>query len=360
VWGEEQQKAFDTLKECLTNPPVLGYAYYAKPFVLHTDAFFQGLGAVFYQRQGDVDRVIAYASRSLKKSEKAYPAHKLEFLAFKWSVTEKFHDYLYGGKFQVVTDNNPLTYMYVNSTAKLDAMSHRWLASLSNYEFHIAYRKGATHADAGGLSRCLSANIVKAIQHAVSVVATPLTDGVKRPDTPQPDSQPSLPEHLIRAIGLSSKDWHEAQVSDPHISRILTHLQNGTKPAPPLDRHISFYCREWSNLVILNGVVYQKAVIDDTKRLQLLLTEKLRLDVFHALHTDIDHQGRDRTISLFSERCYWPGMYRFFADQVRKCDRCIRRKAATDVAELQPISSCAPMDVVCIDFLSLERSKGGY
>ena len=90
VWGEEQQKAFDTLKECLTNPPVLGYADYAKPFVLHTDASFQGLGAVLYQRQGDLDRVISYASRSLKKSEKPYPVHKLESLASKWSVTESF------------------------------------------------------------------------------------------------------------------------------------------------------------------------------------------------------------------------------------------------------------------------------
>ena len=113
-----------------------------------------------------------------------------------------------------------------------------------------------------------------------------MTDRVKRPDTPQPDPQPSLPKHLIRAVGLSSNDWHAAQVSDPHISRILTHLQNGTKPTPPLDRHLSFYCREWSNLLILNGVVYRKTVIDDTERLQLLLPEKLRLDVCHALHND--------------------------------------------------------------------------
>ena len=63
--------------------------------------------------------MIAYASHSLKPAVKNYPALKLEFLALKWSVSEKFHDYLYGTKFEAVTDNNPLT--YILTTAKLDA-----------------------------------------------------------------------------------------------------------------------------------------------------------------------------------------------------------------------------------------------
>ena len=61
-------------------------------------------------------RVIAYASRSLTRSERNYPVHKLEFLALKWAITDKFHEYLYGSQFQVYTDNNPLT--YVLTTAK--------------------------------------------------------------------------------------------------------------------------------------------------------------------------------------------------------------------------------------------------
>ena len=71
--------------------------------------------------------MIAYASRSLNKAESHYPAHKLEFLALKWAVVEKFHEYLYGSTFDVHTDNNPLT--YILTTAKLDAASHRWVAA---------------------------------------------------------------------------------------------------------------------------------------------------------------------------------------------------------------------------------------
>ena len=150
-WEAPQQEAFEIVIEKLSNPPVLAYADYRLPFKLHTDASCSGLGAVLYQCQDGLDRVIAYASRSLKPSEGNYPVHKLEFLALKWAVTDKFHDYLYGAQFEVVTDNNPLT--YVLSTAKLDATGHRWVAALANYNFTITYRSGRLNQNADGLSR---------------------------------------------------------------------------------------------------------------------------------------------------------------------------------------------------------------
>ena len=88
IWTDRQQQAFITLKAKLCNPPVLAYADYHLPFKLHTDASTTGLGAVLYQHQNGQDRVVSYASRSLKPSERNYPAHKLEFLALKWAITE--------------------------------------------------------------------------------------------------------------------------------------------------------------------------------------------------------------------------------------------------------------------------------
>ena len=131
---------------------MLAYADYKKSFRLNTDASELGLGSVLYQQQeDDTFRVIAYASRSLSKTEKNYSAHKLEFLVLKWSVTERFHEYLYGGEFEVYTDNNPLT--YVLTTAKLDATGQRWIANLANYNFKIFYRCGRSNIDADSLSR---------------------------------------------------------------------------------------------------------------------------------------------------------------------------------------------------------------
>ena len=131
-WDSRCQQAFDDLKRLCTMAPILGYADFTKLFMLHTDACGTGLGAVLYQTQENGTKVvIAYASRSLSKAESHYPAHKLEFLALKWAVVEKFHEYMYGLTFNVYTDNNPLTYVLM--TAKLDAASHCWVTSLTNY-----------------------------------------------------------------------------------------------------------------------------------------------------------------------------------------------------------------------------------
>ena len=150
VWGANQQQAFDALKEALTTAPILANPDFTKPFKLHMDASGAGPEAVLCQEFDGKEHVTAYASRGLKASEKNYPAHKLEFLASKWSVCHKFHEYLYGNKFEVMKDNNPLT--YVLTTAKLDATGHRWLAELSLYDFSIKYRPELKNGNADGLS----------------------------------------------------------------------------------------------------------------------------------------------------------------------------------------------------------------
>ena len=58
---------------------------------------------------------------------------------------DRFHEYLYGGHFEVYTNNNPLT--YVLTTAKLDVTGQRWIASLANYNFKIFYRSGKLNVE---------------------------------------------------------------------------------------------------------------------------------------------------------------------------------------------------------------------
>ena len=149
-WDSECQGAFDKLKELCTITWILAYADFGKPFRLHTDVSVLGLGAILYQKQDRVEEVISYASQSLTKSGAKYPICKLEFLCLKWLITEQFHEYLYGNTFDVYTDNNPLT--YVLTTAKLDAMGHRWIAGLAKYHFHIHYKSGKSNVEADALS----------------------------------------------------------------------------------------------------------------------------------------------------------------------------------------------------------------
>ena len=105
-WTKECQIAFEHLKHLCSQTPILAYANYKTPFKLHTDASEHGLGAVLYQKQDDnMERVIAYVGRTLSKPERKHDTHKLEFLALKWSIMERFHEYLYGGHFNMYTDN---------------------------------------------------------------------------------------------------------------------------------------------------------------------------------------------------------------------------------------------------------------
>ena len=82
--------------------------------------------------------------------------------------------------------------------------------------------------------------------------------------------------------------------------------------------------------------------------------------MFEALHDDIGHQGRDRTTSVLKQRFYWPGIDAYVKEKVQNCDRCIKRKAGQrNKAELVNITSMAPMEILCLYYLSLERSKSG-
>ena len=96
-WTSEHQAALEQLISAITNPPVMAYPDYTKPFILHTDASERGLGAALYQKQDRQLRAIAYGSHTLTPAERNYHLHssKLEFLALIWAITEQFRDYLY-------------------------------------------------------------------------------------------------------------------------------------------------------------------------------------------------------------------------------------------------------------------------
>jgi hypothetical protein len=372
-WGPPQQEAFDNIIQLLTSEPILAYADYKLPFLLHTDASGQGLGAVLYQKQEGKERVIAYASRALTPSERNYPAHKLEFLALKWAVCDKFHDYLYGSRFEVKTDNNPLT--YVQTTARLYATGHRWLAALSAFDFSISYRPGKANIDADSLSRLpektvecevpevtFEPHIVQQFyliaQEEEPVVLHCMMNSVSTPDAetlmpPEPKCQAALPQ----------TDIQKMQLEDVTISSIIILLKGGVKPTSQQTRRetkpIQSLLREWHRLRLLDDVLYRIRQVDGKEVQQLVLPQKCRKQVLKQLHDDMAHLGRDRTTDLVRRRFFWPNMAADVANYISTCDRCLRRKVRhTDRAPLISIVSNHPMELISIDYLSLEPSQG--
>ena len=373
-WSDAADVAFEHLKAMCVSTPILAYPDYQLPFTLHTDSSTDGLGAVLYQKQDGKLRVIAYASRSVSKAESNYPAHKLEFLALKWAVCEKFHENLYGSKsFEVFTDNNPLT--YVLTSAKLDACGQRWVAKLANYNFSIKYRCGVSNTEADALSRikwpealsdnvdiengCMDTHVINAILTG-AVTKSSLIESVSC-------SAKVIPTELDRDTGkLSDINWTKEQRLDPNLGVIIRLIESGQLNKRKLQgkdsSEVKSFLRNKKSLKLVKDVLYRKSFSDNStskKTLWQLVVPKLfRERSLLGCHDDVRHQGVLRTLSLLRERFYWPGMQEEATQHVLKCSRCLRRKTPPQVAPLQPILVTQLLELVHMDYLSLEPSKG--
>ena len=155
-WSEECRRGLVEVKRLLTSPPVLAHYDPEVPLVLAADASAFGLGAVLSHRWPDgTERPIAFASRTLNPSEENYPQVEKEALALVFGV-KKFHKYVYGREFTLVTDHQPLTTIFgpkrgIPTLAA--ARMQRWALLLSAYTYNIQYRSTKVHAKADGLSR---------------------------------------------------------------------------------------------------------------------------------------------------------------------------------------------------------------
>jgi hypothetical protein len=149
-WNTEQEHAFQYLKNKLTSQPILQYPDFSKTFILTTDASNTGIGAVLSQGIVGKDLPVAYASRKLNKAEINYTVSEKELLAIVWA-TRYFRPYLYGRRFQILTDHRPLT--WVMNVKDPGSWLLRWRIQLEEFDYEIAYKKGSQNTNADALSR---------------------------------------------------------------------------------------------------------------------------------------------------------------------------------------------------------------
>ena len=295
---------------------------------------------------------------------------KLEFLALKWAITEKFHDYLINGQeFEVVTDNNPLT--YVLTSAKLHATGLRWVASLANYHFSIRYRAGKKHIDADYLSRDIAEKFRNLRESAdgriseedISLLLSAATRKEREVDV-----------NLIHVNTIGS-DTEEAgenrigkgklkmeQEKDKGIDSIYQMVKEKrsatTKELKEMGRETKILHRQIQKLYLEDGVLKRRTA----KYVQIVLPEAFRKLVYEELHVKLGHLGPDRVLELAKKRFYWPRMKEDIDRFVNKQCRCLISKKPTNPARapLKPIVSTYPFEMLTIDYLHLDRAKGGY
>ena len=406
-WTPACQEGFDQLKKALTEAPVLAYPDYSKPFILETDASLKGLGAVLSQKGDDNEiRVIAYASRSLRPSEKSmrdYSSAKIELMALKWSVCDKFKDYLLGSKFTVFTDNNPLCYI---KSSKLGAAQIRWLSELALYDFDIVYRTGKSNLVADALSRRpeVEEEIEKevlsesddeewiAVSYQVeeqggrissmefnqvvselvggTKIDKKLKDRIQVTDVAKEKLDGKTIEVATGMVSLfdsiTPKEMAEFQRQDNQIAPIFVHVEQDQKPSKKATYQIrSKLARklalQWDRLILKQGILHRLYIFNEMEYHQLVLPQRYHRKVLTALHDHMGHQGIDRTLDLLRERVYWPSMAKDAQNWVTNCRRC--QIARGDYNQPKPtighLEAHNPLDLVCLDFTKIDPSRTG-
>ena len=149
--NNEQQDAFEMLKQALVSYPILNQPNMSKPFILFTDASGYCMGAVLSQKDDEGrEHPIAYISKKFKDAEIYWTVSEKECFACVWAI-KKFRIYLLGQKFTIVTDHSALSWLM--NLKDPNGRLARWSIYLQAYEFEIIHRKGLIHANADTLSR---------------------------------------------------------------------------------------------------------------------------------------------------------------------------------------------------------------
>ena len=363
-WTDDCQRAQERLKEALTTAPVLGFADFSQPFVVEIDASLQGLGAVLSQVQDGESKVIAYASRGLSKTERRYDneerhsSRKLELLALKWAVTEKFRSYLLGRPFTVWTDNSPLHHL---STAKLGATEQRWLGELGAFDFAIKHKAGKSNPNADALSRHPVEEITTMNSAITSTRLPPACRG-KSPVLPVMNCKIAHPNVAVRTVPVRG----DAETSYAgEFARIIKLLRDDDpltmEECLAADQDTLELVREKKHLRLIQGELYRETAIDGDTVLQKIVSKAERNRHMQLAHDLVAHLGPERTLKQLRQRVFWPGMQRDVFKYVRECPRCQQAKAPA-IKMHQPLgqlTATRPLQLVCMDFTLLERAEDG-
>ena len=329
-----------------------------------------------------------------------YSSAKIELMALKWSVCDKFKDYLLGSKFTVFMDNNPLCYI---RSSKLGAAQIRWLSELALYDFDIVYRTGKCNLVADALSRrpevkkemekevvsddngewiavsyrvedksgdISSAEFNQAISKLVgrTKVDKKLKDRIHASDLAKEKMEGKNIEIATGMVGLfdgvTPKEMAEYQCQDNQISPILEYVEKDQKPPKKfvyqikskLSRKLAL---QWDRLILKQLVLHRLYI--EIEYHQLVLPQRFHRKILVSLHDHIGHQGMDRTIDLLKERVYWPSMVKDAQNWVTGCRRC--QVARGDYNQPKPrighLKANNPLDLICLDFTKIDPSKTG-
>ena len=308
-WNTEQEKSYNEAKQLLTSSQILTHFDSNKPLILACDASPWGVGAVLsHVVEGDKEKPIAYASRSLSSAERKYSQLDKEALAIVFGVT-RFHQFVYGRQFSLYSDHKPLIHIF-NEAKSVPAMAsarlQRWALTLGAYSYSIKFKKGSLQANADALSRL------------------PLPD--------HPQSVPVAPEVIASLEHLSTVPLSAAK------------LRTLTSRNPILAKVRQFVCSHWP--LSLQGQPaevkpfwnrkHELSVQDDVLLWgsRVVVPDQAQSKVLELLHET--HIGTSRMKSLARQFVWWPNMDAAIEQHVKSCATCQMSTKDPPVTPLHP------------------------
>ena len=297
-WDESCQRAFESLKERLSEATMLVHFDRTLPIVLATDASSYGLGAVIMHRFPDgTEKPIAHASKSLTAAEKNYSQIEKEALSIIYGV-RKFHQYLAGTTFELVTDHQPLLTIFHPKKGIPMATANRlqrWAISLMGYSYTIRYKPTLQHANADALSRL-----------------------------PAGDDDAFVDNESIQVNRIRTQIMEESPVD-------CVAVRTAVDADPNLRLIRKFVLDKWPNSISKqkDPDIFQYYVIRDSlsvvkgcllKDTQVIVPKPLRLRVLQMVHRS--HLGVVKMKRMARMHCWWPRMELDIEQLAKQCQIC--------------------------------------
>ena len=300
-WSVECDKVLDKVKQELVSPRVLVHFNSELPVTLATDASPYGIGAVISHVYPDgSEQPIAFASRTLTSAERNYAQIEKEALSVVFGV-KKFHQYLFGRKFSLVTDHKPKKAIPPLAAARIQ----RWSVILSAYNYDISFRSTKLHANADALSRLPLSPTTEAGTYTDRVCSV-------------------FNVGQMEALPVTSSQLAKATSTDPVLSKVVRFTRNGWPDRVP-DTLKPFYNRRSELSIEGNCIMWG---------IRVIVPQKLRGKVLQELHSE--HPGMSRMKAIACSFVWWPNLDANIESLVKSCVPCLSVKSAPPKSPLNP------------------------
>lgn len=284
IWQETQEKAFEEIKQKLSQRPVLVLYDPNKQHRIHTDASKWGLAGILLQEEMTEWKPVAYFSRQTTDAEARYHSYELEMLAVVETV-DRFRNYLLGRPFTIYTDCNALK----TTMSKKDIVPRigRWCLKLLEYDFTLLYRPGEQMRHVDALSR------------------QPVEDS----------KEMEIADINIFKVRIDTEDWLVTmQLQDPKLQLIREILNRRVETGEEKQIHKDYKVEE--------GRIFRK--VGDSNK--WVVPSSIKWRVVRDAHDEMGHYGEEKTLKIL-QRYYWfPRMKQYVKKYLKSCVECAYHK----------------------------------